>query len=206
MQVATWFGERAKHVDAVTGLLALAAQVVEAGTDVLGKQDKDLAELQLRIAELQDATAAGVLSLQALAGNIQTLQSMPLPCQSTGCKQLPSSRGQCILFICSIAVFPAGGSTRWSIRLDRYAPLELTGRLQLLLDTSSAASVLEDRRVLQAVLRRLPPKERDPQLAVLLAEEATSRLDWCCRFVQEESQQLQVRCCLPGHNAGRVAS
>ena len=80
------------------------------------------------------------------------------------------------------------------MRLDRYAPLDLTGRLQLLLETSSAASVLEDRRVLQAVLRRLAPKERDPQLAVLLAEEANSRLAWCCRFVQEESQHFQVSC------------
>lgn len=66
MQIEAWFGERALQVDAVTGQLEAALRVIDAGMRLLGSP-KHLNELRAKTLELQDATAAGRLSLPWLA-------------------------------------------------------------------------------------------------------------------------------------------
>lgn len=54
-----WIGDRAKRVDAATGLLSLALEVVDAGMELLGPEHAELAELRAAAAELQEATSVG---------------------------------------------------------------------------------------------------------------------------------------------------
>lgn len=86
----------------------------------------------------------------------------------------------------------AGGGSAWNIRLEKYAALDFTARLQLLLEDSHINSVAEDRQRLDAVLAQLHQAERDKAATKLLAAEANARLRWCCQLIKEEAENLQV--------------
>lgn len=79
------------------------------------------------------------------------------------------------------------------MQLRDYAPLDVSGRLQLLLCSSDASTLEDDRRRLRAVLSRFPEPRWGAELALTISREASDRLSWCTHLFKEEAVQLLVR-------------